>query len=78
MLHCSDTWPVTKEYKLALQWGNENDQSVVKITDMCNELRQSLGTDNILVITVVQQNRLRSYGHENEWMKYGVEGVIPR
>jgi len=31
---------------------------------MCIELRESLGTDDI--ITVVQQNRLRLYGHVEE------------
>jgi len=48
-------------------------------------LRERLGSDDIII--VVQQHRLRWYGHvlrmdENDWMKkcmdYEVEGVIPR
>ena len=59
----------------------------VKVTDRfpSNELRERLGIDGI--ISVLQQNRLRSYRHvlrkeDDDWMKkcmeYEVEGPRPR
>jgi len=59
----------------------------VKVKDRVRnkELRERLGTDNIIV--VLQQNRLQWYGHvlrkeDNDWvkkcMKYEVKGFRPR
>jgi len=53
--------------------------------DPCEGLRETLGLDDI--ISVLQQNRLRWYGHvlqkeDNDWVKkcmeYAAEGVRPR
>jgi len=85
MLHGSETWPVRKENKVALQ---RAEMRVVRW--MCNvkvkdrvpskELRERLGIDDIILI--LQQNRLRWYGHvlrkeDTDWvkkcMKYEVE-----
>jgi len=66
MLHGSETWPVRKENEVALQ---RTEMRMVRW--MCNvkvkdrvpskELRERLGTDDIILI--LQQNRLRWYGH---------------
>jgi len=59
----------------------------IKVIDRftCSKLRERLGLDYI--ITVVQQHRLRWYGHvlrkdENDWVKkyvdYEVKGVRPK
>ena len=57
----------------------------LKDRDPSKELRERLGLDDI--ISVLQQNRLRWYGHllrkeDNNWVKkcmeYEVEGVRPR
>jgi len=59
----------------------------VKVKDRvpCKELREKLGIDDIIFI--LQQNRLRSYGHvlrkeDTDWVKkcmeYEVEGSRPR
>jgi len=59
----------------------------VKVKDRVpsKDLRERLGTDNIILI--LQQNRLQSYGHvlqkeDTDWVKkcmaYGVEGSRPR
>jgi len=61
----------------------------IKVTDRvtCDELRERLGVDDILVITVLQRHMLRWHVHvlkkyENGWVKtclgYEVEGVRPR
>ena len=66
MLHGSETWPVRKENEVALQ------RAVMRMVRwMCNvkvkdrvpikELRERLGIND--VILVLQQNRLRWYGH---------------
>ena len=77
MLHESETWPVRKENKVALQraemrmvrWMSHWGKRVAN-----KELRERLGLDDI--ISVLQQNRVRWYGHvlqktDNEEM-YGV------
>ena len=68
LLHGSETWPVTvrKENEVALQ---QTEMRMVRW--MCNvkvkdrvpskELRERLGIDDIILI--IQQNRLRWYGH---------------
>ena len=68
MLHGSETWPVRKENEVALQC---TEMSMVRW--MCNikvedrvpskELRERLGIDDINIILILQQNRLRFYGH---------------
>jgi len=83
------TWPVRKENEVALQ---RADMRMVRW--MCDievidrvpskEFRERLGSDDI--ISVLQQNRLRWYGHmlrkeDNDWVKkcveYEVEGSRP-
>jgi len=76
MLHGSETWPVRKENEVALQrtevrmvrW-----MCGVKLQDRVPNkgLREKLGLDD--VISVLQQNRLRWYGHvlrkeDNNWV----------
>ena len=66
MLHGSETWPVRKENKVALQ---RAEMRMVRW--MCNvnikdrvpskELRGRLGIDDIILILL--QNRLQWYGH---------------
>jgi len=66
MLHGSEAWPVRKENEVALQWAEMR-----MIRWMCNvkvkdrvpskELRERQGIDDIILI--LQQNRLRWYGH---------------
>jgi len=66
MLHGSETWPVRKENAVALQrtemrmvrW-----MCGVKLKDRLpsKEMREKLGIDDIAL--VLQQNRLRWYGH---------------
>jgi len=90
MLHGSETWPVRKENKVALQ---RAEMRMVKW--MCNvkvkdsfpskELRERLRIDDIILI--LQQNRLQWYGHvlqkeDTDWVKkcmdYEVESSRPR
>jgi len=90
MLHGSETWPVRKENKVALQ---RAEMRMVRW--MCNvmvkdgvpskEWRERLRTDDIILI--LQQNRLRWYEHvlrkeDTDWVKtcmeYEVEGSRPR
>jgi len=90
MLHRNGTWPVSKENEVALQ---RAEMRIVRWT--CNakvkdrvpskELRERLGTDAIIL--VLQQNRLRWYGHvlqkeDTDWVKkcmeYEVEGSRPK
>jgi len=90
MLRGSETWSVRKENEVAFQraemrmvrWmcGMELQDRVPS-----KELRERLGLDDI--ISVLQQNRLRWYGHvlrkeNNDWVKkcmeYEVEGAWPR
>jgi len=82
MLHRSETWPVRKENEVALQ---RAEMRMVRW--MCNvtvkdrrvprkELRERLGIDDIILI--LQQNRLRWYGHvlrkeDTDWVKKCVE-----
>jgi len=65
MLHGSETWPVRKENVVALQRAE-----MTMVTWMCSvklkdrlpsKLRERLGVDDIAL--VLQQNRLRWYGH---------------
>ena len=81
MLHGSETWPARKENEVALQ---RADMRMVRW--MCNvkvkdrvpskELRERLGIDDIILI--LQQNRLRWYGHvlrkeDNDWVEKYME-----
>jgi len=89
MLHLSETWPVRTENVVALQrvemrmvkW-----MCGIKLKDRfpSKELRERLGIHDTAL--VLQQNRLRWYGHvllkEDDWVKkcmeYEVEGPRPR
>jgi len=78
MLHGSETWPVRKENEVALQ---RAEMRMVRW--MCNvnvkdrvpskELRERLGIGDIILI--LQQNRLRCYGHviDTDWVKKCME-----
>ena len=66
MLHGSETWPVRKENEVALQRAKMRMvkwMCNVKVKDRVptKELRERLGIDDIILI--LQQNRLRWYGH---------------
>jgi len=89
MLHGSETWPVRKENKAALQWAEIRmvrwmSDVKVKNRDPIKELRDRLGIYDIIL--VLQQNRLRWYGYvlrkDTDWVKkcmeYEVEGCRPR
>ena len=90
MLHGSKTWPIRKEVEVALQRAEMRMvrwMRGVKLKDRIPStgLRDRLGIEDI--ISVIQQNRLRWYGHvmqkeDNDWVKkcmeYEVEGVRPR
>jgi len=77
MLHGSETWPIRKENEVALQWAEMRMvrwMFDVKLQDRIPSkgLRERLGLDDI--ISVLQQNRLRWYGHvlrkeDNDWVK---------
>ena len=75
MLHGSETWPVRKENEVALQRAEMR-----MVIWMCGvklqELRARLELEDI--ISVLQQNRLRWYGHvlrkeDNDWVKKCME-----
>ena len=86
MLHGSETWPVRKENEVALQRAEMRMvkwMCGVKLQDRVpsKELRGRLNLEDI--ISVLQRNRLRWYGHvlrkeDNYWVKkcmeYEVEG----
>ena len=88
MLHGSETWPVRKENEVALQRAEMRMvrwMCNVKVRDRfpSKELRERLG----IIILILQQNRLRWYGHVvrkegSDWVKkcmeYEVEGSRPR
>jgi len=85
MLHGSETWPVRKENEVALQRAEMRMvrwmcRPNVKAKDRVpsKELRERLGIDDIILI--LQQNRLRWYGHvlRKACMEYEVEGSRPR
>jgi len=90
MLHGSESWPIRKENEVALQRAEMRmvrRMCGVKLQDKISSkgLRERLGLDDI--ISVLQQNRLRWYGHvwrkeDNDWVKkcmvYEVKGVRPR
>jgi len=64
MLHGSETWPVRKENVVALQRAEMRMvrwMCGVKLKDRLPKLRERLGIDDIAL--VLQQNRLRWYGH---------------
>jgi len=77
MLHGSETWPVRKENEVALQLADMRMVSwmcIVKAKDRVpsKELRERLGLDDIILI--LQQNRLRWYGHvllkeDTDWVQ---------
>jgi len=90
MLHASEIWPVRKENVVALQ---QAEMRMVrwmcgtKLKDRLpsKEQRERLGIDDIAL--VLQQNRLRWYGHvlrkeDDDWVKkcmqYEVESPRPR
>jgi len=90
MLHGSKSWPVRKENAVALQRAEMRTvrwMCGVKLQDRVPSkgLTERLGLYDIIL--VLQQNRLRWYGHvvwkeDNDWVKkcteYEVEGVRPR
>jgi len=90
ILHRSETWPVKKENKVALQQAEMTMvrwMCGIKLRDRVPSkgLRQRLELDDI--ISVLQRNRLRWYRHvlrkeDNEWVKkcieYEMEGARPR
>jgi len=90
MLHGSETWPVRKENEVALQKAEMRivrRMCGVKLHDRVpsKELRGRLELEDI--ISVLQRNRLRLYGHvlrkeDNDWVKKcmecEVEGSRPR
>jgi len=90
MLHGSENWPVRKENEMALQRAEMRMvrwMCGVKLQDRVpsKELRGRLELEDI--ISVLQRNRLRWYGHvlqneDNDWVKkcmeYKVEGTRPR
>ena len=94
MLHGSETWPVRKQNEVALQqvetrmvrWMYTGSNVKVKDRVPSKELRERLGIDDI--ISILQQNRLRWYGHvlrkeDTDWVKkcsmaYEVELSRPR
>ena len=89
MWHGSETWPVRKENVVALQRAEVRMvrwMCGVKLKDRLpsKELRERLDIDDIAL--VLQQNRLRWYGHvlrkdDDDWVKecmeYEVEGPRP-
>jgi len=90
MLYGSETWPVRKENVVALQQAEMRIvrwMCGIKLKDRfpSKELRERLGIDDIAL--VLQQNRLRWYGHVlrkeddgcvKKCMEYKVEGPRPR
>jgi len=90
MLHGSETWPVRNENEVALQRAEMRMvrwMCGVKLQDRVpsKELRGRLELDDI--ISVLQKNRLRWYGHvlrkeDSDWVKkcmeYEVKGTRPR
>jgi len=89
MLHGSETRPVRKENVVALQRAEMKMvrwMCGVKLKDRLpsKELRERLGIDDIAL--VLQQNRLRRYGHvlrkDDDWVKkcmeYEIEGPRPK
>jgi len=90
VLHGSEIWPVRKENEVACQQAEMRMfrwMCGVKLQDRIPSkgLRERLRLDDI--ISVLQRNRLRWYGHvlrkeDNDWvkkcMKYEVEGGRPR
>ena len=90
MLHGSETCPVRKENEVALQRAEMRMvrwMCNVKVRDRVpsKEFKERLGIDDI--ISILQQNRLRWYGHvlqkeDTDWVKkcmeYEVEGPRPR
>jgi len=76
MLHESETWPVRKENKVALQRAEMRMvrwMCGVKVKDRVSskELRERLGLDDI--ISVLQQNRLRWYTPVKRTQRLGEE-----
>jgi len=68
MLHGSETWPVRKQNEVALQRAEMrtvrwmcNVKTKTKDRVRSKEFRERLGIDDIILI--LQQNRLRWYGH---------------
>ena len=87
VLHGSETWPIRKENEVTLQQTHMRIVSWmcdIKLQDRAPSegLRVRLALDDI--ISVLQQNKLRWYGHvlskeNNEWVKkcmeYEVQGA---
>jgi len=90
LLHGSESWPVRRENELSLLRAEMRMVRLmcgVKLSDKvaCEELRERLGLED--VVTVLQRNRLRWFGHvlrkdDSVWVKkcldFVVEGVGPR
>ena len=91
MLHGSETWPVRKENVVALQRAEMRMvrwMCGVKLKNRLpsKKLRERLGVDDVALI--LQQNRLRWYGHvlrkddDDDWVKkcmeYEAGGSKPR
>jgi len=90
MLHGSETWPTRKENEVALQQAEIRMgrwMCGIELQDRVPSkgMRERLGLDDI--ISVLQQNRLRWYGHvlrkeDNDCVKkcmeYELEGARPR
>jgi len=84
MLHGSETWPVSKENEVALQRAEMRMVRWicgVKLQDKVpsKELRGRMELEDI--ISVVQRNRLRWYGHvlrkeDNDWVKKCMEHEV--
>jgi len=89
MLHGSETWPIRKENEVALQGAEMRMVRWMCGMKLQNRvpskgLRERLGLDDIIL--VLQQNRLRWYGHvlqkeDSDWVKkcmeYEVEDARP-
>jgi len=87
MLHGIETWPIRKENDVALQW-----PEMRIVTYMCGiklqDKDRSKGLREVdVIISVLQQNRLRWYQHVlrkadsdrvKKCMEYEVKGARPR
>jgi len=86
MLHGSETWPVRKENEVPIQRAEMRmvrRMCYVKVKDRVpsKELREGVGIDDIILI--LQQNRLRWYGHvlrkeDADWVKKCMEYEVTK
>ena len=74
MLHGNKTWPVRQENEATLLWAErEMVRWTCEVKDGVSSKQLRLGIDDNLG-TIVQQNKLRWYGHvlqkqDNNWVK---------